>query len=80
MDEKVAIILANQLQKLYSTGFYKRKLDKAGVKPSDIKTLDDFKKIPFTTSSEYLTELKRRTSTTSAHAPKESHKNEFRKF
>jgi phenylacetate-CoA ligase len=68
MDEKVAIILADQLQKLYSTDFYKRKLDQAGVKPSDIKTLDDFKKIPFTTSSEYLTELKRRPSECSLYS------------
>ena len=60
MDEKVAIILADQLQKIYSMDFYKRKLDQAGVKASDIKTLDDFKKIPFTTSPEYFIELKKR--------------------
>jgi phenylacetate-CoA ligase len=68
MDEKVATILADQLDKLYSIDFYKRKLDQAGVKPSDIKTLDDFKKIPFTTSSEYLAELKRRPSECSLYS------------
>jgi phenylacetate-CoA ligase len=38
------------------------------MKPSDIKTLDDFKKIPFTTSSEYLRELKRRPSECSLYS------------
>jgi len=32
--------------------FYKRKMDEAGVKPDDIKTLDDVTKIPFTTKDD----------------------------
>lgn len=32
-----------------NTSGYKRVFDKAGINPSDIKTLDDFKKIPFLT-------------------------------
>ena len=31
-----------------NSSFYKRQFDKAGVKPEDIKTLDDIKKLPFT--------------------------------
>ena len=32
--------------------FYRKKFDDAGVKPDDIKSLDDVKKIPFTTKDE----------------------------
>lgn len=32
--------------------FYKKKFDKAGAKPSDIKNLDDIAKLPFTTKDE----------------------------
>ncbi len=32
--------------------FYKKKFDNAGLKPDDIKTLDDLKKIPFTVKSD----------------------------
>ena len=32
--------------------FYKKRLDEAGVKPEDIKTLKDIEKIPFTTKSD----------------------------
>jgi len=32
--------------------FYKEKMDKAGVKPDDINTLDDIKKLPFTTKQD----------------------------
>lgn len=31
---------------------YRKKLDEAGVKPKDIKTLDDIRKLPFTTSKD----------------------------
>ncbi len=40
-----------QVQKLYDIDFYKKKFDKAGINPSDIKTVNDFKRIPFTKSS-----------------------------
>ena len=32
---------------------YQKKMDKAGVKPGDIRTLDDLKKLPFTYKSEF---------------------------
>jgi phenylacetate-CoA ligase len=32
--------------------FYKRKFDEAGVKPEDLKTLDDLKQFPFTTKDD----------------------------
>lgn len=42
--------LKNLVERVYNTvPFYKDKLDKVGVKPSDIKTLKDIAKLPFTT-------------------------------
>jgi len=32
--------------------FYRRRLDEAGVKPEDIRTLDDLKRLPFTTKQD----------------------------
>ncbi len=51
---------AMQLQRLKKTvawayeksGIYKRKFDAAGVKPEDIRTLEDITKLPFTTERE----------------------------
>ncbi len=51
---------ALQLKRLQSTvervynlvPFYKKKLDEAGVKPEDIKSLDDLKRLPFTTKQD----------------------------
>jgi len=54
--------LREQVEKLYRLNFYKNKLDQARIKPSQIRTLDEFKKIPFTSSSEMLEELKKRPS------------------
>ncbi|MEI9476615.1 MAG: phenylacetate--CoA ligase [Deltaproteobacteria bacterium] len=34
--------------------FYRKKFDEAGVSPDDIKTLDDLKRIPFTTRKELI--------------------------
>ena len=56
-----------QLEYLYSIELYKNKLDKAKLKPSDIQTIEDFKKIPFTVSSEFLTELKKAPSESSLY-------------
>ena len=33
--------------------FYKKRFDEAGIKPSDIKSLDDLHKIPFTTKQDF---------------------------
>ena len=67
MDERIKD-LREQITKLYRLSFYKNKLDQAGIKPSRIKTLDDFKKIPFTSSSEILEELKKKPSECSLYA------------
>lgn len=45
--------LKNLVERVYNTvPFYKEKLDKAGVKPSDIKCLSDISKLPFTTKTD----------------------------
>ena len=42
--------LQQVLQRVYHTvGFYKKSFDQAQIKPSDIKSLDDLKKLPFIT-------------------------------
>jgi len=69
MKEKVNL-LKEQIKKLYRLNFYKKKLDRAGIKPSGIKTLDDFRKIPFTSSAEILEELKKRPSECSLYSGK----------
>ncbi len=38
------------------TLFYRRKLDQAGVRPGDIQTLDDIRRLPFTTKEELLSD------------------------
>ncbi|MBQ9475897.1 MAG: phenylacetate--CoA ligase [Bacteroidales bacterium] len=53
-------IEALQLERLKATvehcyngsAFYRKRLDSIGLKPSDIRTLDDLKKIPFTTKQD----------------------------
>jgi len=54
-----AEIEALQLERLQSTvkhcmnsEFYKKRFEEAGLKPEDIKTLDDIRKIPFTTKQD----------------------------
>ena len=54
-----AEIEALQLQRLQATvehcmqsPFYKKRFEENGLKPSDIKTLDDLRKIPFTTKQD----------------------------
>ena len=45
--------LQQVVQRVYHTvGFYRRSFDEAGVSPYDIKTLDDLKRLPFTTKSD----------------------------
>ena len=45
--------LKNLVERVYNTvPFYKEKLDKAGIKPSDIKCLADISKLPFTTKAD----------------------------
>jgi phenylacetate-CoA ligase len=61
MKEKVQD-LKKQIRKLYGLRFYKNKFDQAGIKPSRIRTLDDFRKVPFTSSSEIMEELRKKPS------------------
>src|SRR4030042_3243384 len=61
MEEKFEV-LTRQLKKIYRINFYRQKLDQAGITPFDIRSMDDFKKIPFTKSSESFEELKKRPS------------------
>jgi phenylacetate-CoA ligase len=45
--------LAALVEKLYANvAFYKKKMDKAGVKPKDIKSIKDISKLPFTDKDE----------------------------
>jgi phenylacetate-CoA ligase len=45
--------LKKLVDKIYEkVPFYKRKMDEAGVKPSDIKDISDITKLPFTTKDE----------------------------
>ncbi len=45
--------LKNTVERVYATvPFYKRKFDEAGVKPEDIKSLDDLRRLPFTTKQD----------------------------
>jgi len=34
------------------SSFYRKKLERAGVRPEDIQTLDDIRKLPFTTADD----------------------------
>ena len=45
--------LKNTVERVYATvPFYRKKFDEAGVNPSDIKSLDDLKRLPFTTKQD----------------------------
>jgi len=45
--------LKQVVQRVYHTvSFYRKAFDEAGVKPDDIKTLDDIKRLPFTTKQD----------------------------
>jgi len=45
--------LQNTVERVYNlVPFYKRKLDEVNVKPEDIKSLDDLKRLPFTTKQD----------------------------
>ncbi len=45
--------LKSMIEYIYNnSSFYKKKLDKNGISPSDINTIDDIKKLPFTTKED----------------------------
>ncbi len=68
MKNNVTLLLKTQLQKLYEMDFYKNKLDQAGILPADVNSLDDFKKIPFTSTTELLDELSQKPSMCSLYS------------
>ncbi len=51
--------LRQQLDRLGGISFYRQKLEKAGISAGDIQEPADFSRIPFTTSAEYFTELRK---------------------
>ncbi len=55
--QEIEAIQLDKLQKLVKrvyekVPYYKAKMDEAGIKPEDVKTLDDLKKLPFTTKQD----------------------------
>ena len=60
MDRKALLELQNErlqivVNQAYSNvDFYRRKFDEAGLSPDDIKTLEDLKRIPFTTRKDLM--------------------------
>ena len=45
--------LVKQVKNVYeNVAFYRKKMDDAGVKPEDIKSIDDIGKLPFTTKED----------------------------
>jgi phenylacetate-CoA ligase len=50
-NERLQIVINQAYAKV---DFYRRKFDEAGVSPDDIKTLEDLKKVPFTTRKNLL--------------------------
>jgi len=53
LREEQSKALINQVKKLYErVGFYREKMNIHGVKPEDIKSIDDISKLPFTTKIE----------------------------
>lgn len=51
-------LLTRQVKRVNRVGFYRCKLKRACINPLKINTFEDFKKIPFTTNTEFVEELK----------------------
>lgn len=56
-NDELLIKLRAQLKRIYKIGLYKKKYTEAGIQPEDIKTMDDFRKIPFTDFKEFEREI-----------------------
>src|SRR5512136_1319087 len=69
MNERIEV-LKDQIKKLYRLDFYRKKMDQAGLRPSQIRTLDDFRRVPFTSSHEILEELRKKPSECSLYNDK----------
>src|SRR3989304_6451545 len=50
-DERLQIVIN---QAYSNVDFYRKKFDEAGLNPDDVKTLEDIKKIPFTTRKDLM--------------------------
>jgi len=46
--------LKPNLPKTTTIRFYRKKFEEAGLKPEDIKTIEDFQKLPFMTREELI--------------------------
>jgi len=67
-EEKIISVLREQIEKLYRMDFYKSKLDQVGIKPSDIRSMEDFRRIPFTHTPELIEELTKEPSKCSLYS------------
>lgn len=67
MDLELMNLIGIQLGRLKKNPFYKGKLENAGIDLSDIKGLEDFERIPFTSTTELMGELKKRPSESSLY-------------
>ncbi len=56
-DNDLLTKLRNQIRRIYKTNFYRNKFKEAGIHPEDIRTMGDFKKIPFTDFKEFEKEV-----------------------
>ncbi len=61
--------LQAQLKYLNGIEFYRRKFQQASLKVDDLKSLEDFQKIPFTTSKEFQAEIQKPPSQCSLYTP-----------
>ncbi len=59
MSDSVMPRLQKQIKKLFCMDFYKKKLERENIHPSDVLSLKDFEKIPFTTPAELFEELRK---------------------
>jgi phenylacetate-CoA ligase len=59
MNDRILSQLQRQIEKLFRMDFYREKLSREKIHPSDVATSADFKKIPFTTSGELFSELRK---------------------
>ncbi len=56
-DNDLLTKLRNQIRRIYKINLYRKKFKEAGIHPEDIRTMDDFKKIPFTDFKEFEKEV-----------------------
>ncbi len=62
--------LQAQIARLYGNSFYRDKIKQASLAGGEIKTLEDFQRIPFTTSAEFLAEATKPPTLSAFFGPK----------